>query len=274
MSLRRYFWNVASASVCGLAVASCLAPPPLTQATNNLPFTGSIPIHDVVQRVKCDLADALYEKVYHSKDPLKFAWMQNWTAKADLTLEIDNSGGITPSVSYSWPLPNAYLTGLGPNSINTSTGAVTNVVSSTSQSFTLGASGTFIGSATRTETLSFNISMAELKEWKANRLKLINSGQKLVGIYSCDPAAPTDVQAGLDLKSWLDEALRPVELGDLQTGIHPSPGQSTAPTASTMPPASAGPSGTKSLDTTAKLPPPTISSPGEKAFLDLSLSPT
>jgi len=272
MPLHHHRWSVALVSVSGLAAASCVAPPPLAQATNNFPFTGSIPIHDVVQRVKCDLADALYAKVYQSKDPLKFAWMQNWTAKADLTLEIDNTGGITPSVSYTWPLPNAYVFGLGPNSINTSTGAVTNVVSATSQNFTLGASGTFSGSATRTETLSFNISMAELKEWKANRQKLINSGQKLVGIYSCDPTAPTDVQASLDLKSWLDEALRPVELGDLQVGIHPTPGQATAPAASKTPPASAGPGGTKALSTTTELPSPTISSAREKAFLDLSLS--
>jgi hypothetical protein len=257
---------------CGALAASCVAPPPLTQATNNFPFARSIPIHDVVQRVKCDLTDALYAKVYQSKDRLKFAWMQSWTAKADLTLEIDDTGGITPSVSYTHALPNAFVFGLGPSSINTATGAVTNTVGATSQNLTLGASGTFSGSATRTETLSFNLSMAELKDWKENRQRLINRGLELTGIYSCDPAAPTDVQADLDLRTWLDEALKPVELGDLQTGIHPTPSQSGGtPASSAAPGASTAKGGTKALDEAKQLPKPTIL-PEEKAFLDLSLS--
>jgi hypothetical protein len=258
--------------VCVPLVASCVALPPLTQATNNLPFAASIPIHDVVQRVKCDLTDALYAKIYQSRDPLKFAWMQNWTAKADLTLEINDTGGITPSVSYTKPLANGYVSGLGPNSINAATGATTNIISATAQNFTFGASGTFSGSVTRTETLSFNISMAELKEWKEDRQKQIARGQNLTGIYSCDPSAPTDVQAGLDLGAWLDESLKPVEFGDLRTGIHPTPTQAgAAPVASAPKPASSGPGGTKAIDESKNLPPPSITSPEEKAFLDLQL---
>lgn len=256
--------------VCSLAVSSCVAPPPLTHATNNFPFARSIPIHDIVQRVKCDLTNALYAKIYESKG-LKFAWMRNWTAKADLTLEVNESGGVTPSLSYAQPLANGFVFGLGPNSINTTTGAATNVVNATPQNFTLGATATFNGSVSRTETLSFNISMAELKDWKDSRQKLIDKGQTLTGIYSCDPSAPTDLQAGLDLNSWLDEALKPVELGDLQTGIHPTPSQSSpAAAGSPAPPAAAGPGGTKALDQ-SPFPDPTIS-PEQKAFLDLSLT--
>jgi hypothetical protein len=262
---------VALILVCGLAEAACVAPPALTHATNNFPFAGSIPIHDIVQRVKCDLTGALYAKIYKNKDPLRFAWMRNWTAKADLTLEVNESGGVTPSFSYTQPLANAFIFGLGPNSINAATGAQTNVVNATSQSFTLGAAGTLSAGATRAETLSFNLSMAELKDWKENRQKLIDKGQEPTGIYSCDPSAPTDLQAGLDLNSWLDEALKPVELGDLQTGIHPTPTQSgPAAVSSPAPAAAAGPGGTKALDQKA-FPDPTIT-PEQKAFLDLSLT--
>jgi hypothetical protein len=264
--------NVALLLACSLAEASCVALPPLSQATNNLPFAVSIPIHDVVQRVKCGLADALYDRVYRSKDPVKFAWMRNWTAKADLTLEINDSGGITPSFTFTNPLQNAFITGLGPSSINTATGAVTNVVGATSQNFAFGASGTFSGNATRTETLSFNISMAELKDWQENRQHLIDSGQELTGIYSCDPAAPTDLQEDLDLRAWLEEALKPVELGDLQPGIHPTPSTGGGPTASAPVSTGAG-GGIKALIAQEpSLPQPTIKYAREKAFFDVSLS--
>jgi hypothetical protein len=55
-------------------------------ATNNLPFAKSIPVDEIVPRVKCDLSEALYEKVYYGPDAAKLKWMQNWTAHADLTL--------------------------------------------------------------------------------------------------------------------------------------------------------------------------------------------
>jgi hypothetical protein len=262
---------VAFIVIMASAEAGCVAPPALTDATNNAPFARSIPIHDVVQRVKCDLTTALYAKIYKSKDPIKFAWMRGWTAKADLTLEANESGGITPSFSYTQPLANAFITGLGPNSINTATGAATNVVSATAQSFSLGGSATLTGNATRTETLSFNLSMVELKDWKENRQKLIDKGEELTGIYSCDPTAPTDLQAGLDLNSWLEEALKPVELGDLQAGIHPTPSQAgPTPVSSPAPPAAGGANGTKALDERA-FPIPTLS-PEQKAFLDLWLA--
>lgn len=254
----------------GLAVTSCLGPPPLTDATNNIPFSGSIPLHDVVQRVKCDLAEALYERVYKSPMRARFAWMQNWTAKADLTLEVDETGGITPSFSFLKPLPNAFILGTGPNSINTATGAVTNVVSATAQNFILGASVNVSGSATRTETLSFNIALAELKDWKEARKKMIAEGVELAGIYSCEPKAITDVQAGLDLKSWLDEVLKPVELNDLQPGIHPTPQTATSaatPKSSKAAGAPAGPGGAA-----LAWPGDLVGNPERKALLDLKFA--
>jgi hypothetical protein len=52
-----------------------------------------IAISDVVERVKCDLADAL-------PDPYKYPWMANWVAKVDLTLIINEQAGLTPTVSF------------------------------------------------------------------------------------------------------------------------------------------------------------------------------
>jgi hypothetical protein len=131
-----------------------------------------------------------------------------------LDLEANETGGLTPNIAYIQPLRNAFFLGAGPSSINTVTGAVTNMVGATAQNFTLGISGTYNGVVTRTETLSFTVSLAELKQWNENS----RSAQ------FCTPSGRTDLQEGLDLKSWLDEALSPATTGELKTGIHPAPG--------------------------------------------------
>ena len=205
-----------------LSSASCAFVPPLSDATNNFPFTSSIPIHDIVQRVKCDLSDALYAKIYRDDRKGEFKWMRSWTAKSDLTLGINESGGISPSFGLVQPLQNAFFLGAGPNSINTATGAVTNVAAATSQNFTMGIGGNFNAQVLRTENLSFTVSLLELKRWKES---------PIIDGNNCTPTARFDLQAGLDLKSWLDEALRPVQLNDLTSGIHPDPGSAKAPAA-------------------------------------------
>jgi hypothetical protein len=231
--------------------------PPLSDATNNFPFTQNIPIHDIVQRVKCDLSDALYAKLYRDDYKHQLKWMQNWTAKSDLTLQINESGGISPSFGFTQPLHNAFFLGAGPNSINTTTGAVTNIASATSQSMTFGISGNYNVAVTRAENLSFTVSMLELKRW--NERPYIDGS-------ACKPVVPFDLQGSLDLKSWLDEALKPVELNDLAQGIHPDPGSAKAPAA-----AAAGGGREQPLNGE---PPPRQNDLGshEKGGLDLSLT--
>ena len=251
------------AFVCAALIAACTRLPTVKDATNNFPFTQSIPIDDIVQRVKCDISEALYEKLYVGRDKDKLQWLQGWTAKADLTLEANQSGGITPNIAYVQPLTSAFFSGAGPNTVNTVTGAVTNVASATAQNFTFGIGGTFSGQAIRTETMSFTISLAELKDWR----------ETSPDAKFCTPKGVSDLQAGLDLKSWLDEALMPVVLGHLETGIHPSPGatSSKAPAPSTKPKASAS----ILFLQEKKVRPPVknpFESPEQKAYYDLQLA--
>lgn len=250
----------------GLLLSACTAPP-LSHATNNFPFSSGIPIHDVVQRVKCDLTQALFDKLYVDKDRDKLKWMRNWTAKADLTFEANETGGITPNLAFVQPMKNAFFLGAGPNSINTATGAVTTVASATAQSFTFGVAGTFSGQATRTETLSFTVSLAELKRWGEARLARIARGEILTGADSCAPSAPTDLQASLDLKPWLDEVLKPVIAEELESGIHPDPGQAKAGATASR---SAAPAGTRQ-SAFIETPKETLKA-NEKLGLDLELA--
>ncbi len=239
----KFRFRIPISPLLGLLLSACAVTPPLWHATNNFPFSESIPIHDVVQRVKCDISKAFFGKLYVDENRDKLKWMQNWTAKADLTFEANESGGITPNLAFVQPLKNAFFLGAGPNSVNTATGAVTNVVSATSQNFTFGIGGTFSGQVTRTETLSFTVSFAELRDWEQERRIRARHGEDLTGAKSCSPSAPTDLQGGLDLKPWLDEVLKPAQAEELEAGLHPDPGAvkpSTNPSRSAAPPKPSG----------------------------------
>ena len=192
-----------------LAVGSCLMSgcaivPPLSEAT------GSIPIHDVVERIKCELADSFDQKTTE-KD---FLWLQTWTAKVDMTLAANNQGSITPVGSYVEPL-----------------GSVGGVA----QTFTFGAGASISGQAVRTEALSFSLSLKELKQWRQEQLRKIPVGAP----DPCYPGFRTDWAGDLGLREWVNSALSPVALSDLQAGDHPAPG--TAKSAGkAAPPSGAG----------------------------------
>jgi hypothetical protein len=192
----------------------------LSHATNNAPFGKDISVDDVVKKVKCELADALDKKT----EEQKFKWMQSWTVKVDLTLQANEAGGITPSLTYVQPLSNAYFLGAGPSSVAFPGGARGATVNATPQNFNLGVGATYSGQAYRTETVSFSLSLKELKAWREK-----GTGKHL----PCLPVGSTDLQGDLDLAPWIDSALEPVDTGDLDLGTHPAPG--TQPKAITNP---------------------------------------
>jgi hypothetical protein len=195
-------------SVTSLVLATtvgCTTVPPLSGATNNFPFTANIPVHDIVQRVKCELSDALDEKTQQAD----FRWMADWTAKVDLTLEVNDTGGITPSATYIEPL---------------------RTIAGTAQSFNFGFGGTLNGSVDRTEPLSFALSLEELRKWR-KELRKQEAFKGLPPDALCYPTGVNDLQVGLDLQSWIDSALGPVGAHDLAPGNHPDPGSvAKAPT--------------------------------------------
>jgi hypothetical protein len=99
-----------------------------------------IAISDVVERVKCDLADAL-------PDPYKYPWMAGWVAKVDLTLIVNEQAGLTPTVNFIDLRPSSFVPGVG----------------NIAQSFIFGAAAGATTTAVRTDSLSFSLSMVELR---------------------------------------------------------------------------------------------------------------
>jgi hypothetical protein len=97
-----------------------------------------------------------------------------------------------------------------------------NSVGASQQNFNLGFGATYSGQVFRTETVSFTLSLQDLKEWR-----LQGPGKTIF----CAPVGSTDLQGSLDLKAWIDSALEPVSAGDLEAGIHPAPGSGAKPPA-------------------------------------------
>jgi hypothetical protein len=183
----------------GLALSACATVPPLSEAT------GSIPVRDIVERVKCELADSFSKKMLQPD----FLWLQNWTAKVDLSLAANNLGSITPAGTYIEPLK---------------------TVSGVAQQFGIGAGATISGQAFRTEAVSFSLSLIELEQWRDDVLR----ASARDGIPDpCYPGLRTDLAGDLGLREWADSSLTPVAFRDLQAGDHPAPStaKSAAPAA-------------------------------------------
>jgi hypothetical protein len=67
--------------------------------------------------VKCEIADAFDEQRPYKR----FDWLRDWTAKADLTLQINTQAGIAPSGSYTKYEKNTFNTAAGSTSLTSNT---------------------------------------------------------------------------------------------------------------------------------------------------------
>ena len=156
----RLIW-VFGATLFGLVANGCMQVPDLIEAT------GGIPVYDIVLRTKCELSEALEDDVgnWLADTYPKFAWLENWTAQADLTLQVLDQATLAPGATFTHPLHNAYPTEVGPSSISTS-GVPGTSISGVPQSFAIAAGVSLNGQAQRTQTLSFAFSVKELKDWR------------------------------------------------------------------------------------------------------------
>jgi len=200
----RVFVAAAATALASLVVTGCAFVPPLDDATgtSNSPLL----VADIVDRLKCELAFAFADKL----DPrnAQFIWLQDWTVKADLTLQANQQGGISPSGTYTTYQKSAANTAAGPATFG---GATPGLVQ---QFFTFSANANFGEQAVRTETLSFSLSLKELNA------QLTSTRDALV----CAPRGAPGLVGNLGLREWVDASLYPAVRGDLLAGTHPAPG--------------------------------------------------
>lgn len=172
--------RVIIAVACGLSVVGCAVIPTLEE--------DGIAIADIVQRVKCELAYAVpdFKGKYPSGD---YQWMRYWTAKVDLTLDVNDLSSVKPNSSYTTPVAQG--------------------------TFAIGATGELSTQAQRVEKLSFTLSMNELVENRNSTYCLLPFQLGLLG--------------NLGLHEWVTSALAPAENRQLKIGYHQPPNGKTNP---------------------------------------------
>jgi hypothetical protein len=173
------------AALIGVGASDCVRVP------NADPVASGPSIDQVVRRVKCDLVRALQPEL----DNVKYTWLQTWVAQASLTFIVNDASTLTPGATFSQPL-----------ALATVPGHVTNFA----QSWNLGLGAGFNTTASRNETVTFSMSLKEIKD----------EHQSDPGSQTCNYPDLTDIHSELGLEQWIYSALTPVQQDDLTPGHH------------------------------------------------------
>jgi hypothetical protein len=209
-----------------LSTAHCTTVPSLNQATGAA--DSGILISDIVTRVKCEIADS-FEPL--NDDP-RFLWLADWTVKADLTLQMNEQAGVSPSGSYTKFSRNAFNFDAGSTSLTSRT------IGFVQQFFTLSAGANLGEQAVRTEVLSFSLALKELHNWRQQILRVESSPDFPSDRRVCNINLSHELTGDLGLQEWVYSAFYPVAAQDLFAGDHPPPNtpKATAPPSAVSPP--------------------------------------
>ena len=195
-------------ALTAVCLSGCSSVPSLDAASGADPSQTNILIADVVRRVKCEIADAFDDKL----GDRNFDWLWNWTAKVDLQLQVNETAGASPGVTYTHYYPNAFIYSAGSELTNGS------LIGYFQQTFTLAGGVTYTTQAQRAETVSFTLPLQEVKAWRAGLGAQAQAGA--IGTDLCG-ATGRELRGNLGLKEWVDSALYPVSTSELRAGLHP-----------------------------------------------------
>jgi len=179
---------------------SCTIVPSLEETTGTQ--NPKLYINDVVMRVKCELSLA-----YGDRQKGQNLWLKDWSVKTDLSLQINEQGGITPSLSYTQFQRSAVNVGAGPAATTSPALGLVQHSLTTAVNANIGAQMTAI------QAESFTMSFAELAAFRHSETY----------DRSCKPAADIGLLGNLRLKEWADASLSPVG-SVLFAGKHKAPG--------------------------------------------------
>ena len=175
-------WWVIGA-VVGLCLGGCTTTPPLQE--------DGVAVSDIVQRVKCELAYAVPD--LRGKYPSgNFQWIKYWTAKVDLTLDVNDQSSLKPNINYVTPMPQVSILG-----------------TTFTRFWSVGAGGELSTQAQRTEKLSFTLSMKELMDGRSSKACELPNQKGLLG--------------NLGLQEWVSSSLVPAANRQLTIGYHQPP---------------------------------------------------
>jgi len=173
LSARRCFMI---ASVAAIA-ASCTSVPPLDSPIY------TVPLDKIVERVKCELANAAGPKIRPPKgEKVNGGFLKSWTATVDLTFMVDANSGLSPGVSVVNPLVQVVDKARG----------------TFSQSFSFGVGGALNGRAVRNDNIKFKVLLRDV----VDRYFVGKDGEK------CLRESTSDLDNNnLGLAEWIDRVV-------------------------------------------------------------------
>ena len=201
MKGRRRYTGLTAVSLGILPSTGCVRVPPYDQPTN-------VPVSAIVRRVKCDIWRTVIDRTRHDKYRAHYAFLNKWAAKVHLTMVVDDTASLTPGVTATHPLHNAYDPSLGPSSLGgTSFSAI-------AQSFSFGVGAGLTTEAVRTEDLAFFLSFSEMRDEQGD--------PRAPAKYNwCDLPDRMFLDSDLGLEQAVDNALAPIRDELLTPGTHP-----------------------------------------------------
>ena len=161
-------------------------------------------VGDVVKRIKCDLAKAVFykaqERTPDGRHP--FVFLSYWAAKIHLTIAIDDTVGINPGATVTTPLDRTVATTFFP---------------ATTETFGLGVGAGLTTEAIRQDDIEFLVSFPDLiaEFEKPAKRELYDNCQLEPGVL---------LESDLDFASLVNASLEPVEMGVLRQGNNVGPG--------------------------------------------------
>jgi hypothetical protein len=175
------------------------------------PHDGLARVHvgDVMKRVKCDLAEVVFEKAQERTPDGKypFLFLKEWAAKIHLTIAVDDTVGVNPGATVTHPLDKTVATTLIPATVET---------------FSLGIGAGLSTEAIRTEDIEFLVSFSDMiKEFQKPTSRELYHG--------CVFDNGLFLESDLGLGSVVNSALEPVGSGVLYQGHNVGPGAPPPP---------------------------------------------
>jgi hypothetical protein len=195
-------WNTLGLFALGASLIGCVVVPPRDGLAR-------VHVGDVVKRIKCDLAEVIFEKAQERTPDGRtpFVFLSNWAAKIHMTIAIDESASLNPGATIMNPIDKTVATALIPATVET---------------FSLGIGAGITTEAIRTEDIEFLVSFSDmLTEFQKPSKREVYNGCKFEnGLL---------LESDLGLAALVNSALEPIENGVLYQGHNVGPGAAPPP---------------------------------------------
>lgn len=151
-------------------------------------------VYDVVRGVQCEIRHAVLEEIRADRDEhrwgkRKFAWLEDWAAKMDLNVRVEDMFGLNPGVALNTP-----------NWIDAHVRRADGTLKTVGQSYNFGIGGGLSYDVSRYDKVEFAYDFGSFKDDKTENVNA-----------PCYHFGGITLDTDLKLHDWLDDVLEPIK---------------------------------------------------------------